>query len=197
MAFVDQSRTYDTPLAFEKRVPEGDDRQRDVCTNCGLIDYVNPKIVAGVVATWEDKILMCRRAIAPREGFWTLPAGFMEQQETIAEGAAREAREEAHADVETDALIGIYNVARISQVQIFYRGRLRHPNIAAGPESQEVALVAWADIPWDELAFPSVYWALKHYEATRDQAAFAPFNEPDDWTTTPGFEDLAKRYTGG
>ena len=165
-------------------------------TIAGWINYVNPKIVAGVVAVWEDKILMCCRAIEPRRGFWTLPAGFMEQQETIAEGAAREAFEEAQAKVEIDALIGIYNVARISQVQIFYRAQLVSPDIAAGPESEDVALPGWDEIPWKELAFPSVYWALQHYHQTREAALYS-FSEPEDWTTTPGFEDLARRYSDG
>jgi ADP-ribose pyrophosphatase YjhB (NUDIX family) len=137
---------------------------------------------------------MCRRAIEPRIGFWTLPAGFMENNETIAQGAAREAREEACAEVETNALLGVYNVARISQVQIFYRAKLLSDDIAVGPESAEVALFAWDDIPWDHLAFPSVYWALQHYRETKDQDSFVPFAEPADWAATPGFEALAARY---
>ncbi|MEL0071623.1 MAG: NUDIX domain-containing protein [Rhodobiaceae bacterium] len=197
MTFQDKSRSYQKNPSFTQRTPHDDSITRGICDHCGLINYVNPKIVAGVVAVWEDKILMCRRAIEPRRGFWTLPAGFMEQQETIAEGAAREAFEEAQAKVEIDALIGIYNVARISQVQIFYRAQLVSPDIAAGPESEEVALLGWDEIPWKELAFPSVYWALQHYHQTREAAAFAPFSEPEDWTTTPGFEDLARRYSDG
>ena len=177
-----------------KKVPEGDTHERSVCKDCGHIFYENPKIVAGVVAVWQDRILMCRRAIEPRLGFWTLPAGFMENNETIAEGAAREAREEACAEVETNALIGVYNVARLSQVQIFYRAKLVSDDIAVGPESAEVALFAWDDIPWDNLAFPSVYWALQHYRETKDRGSFVPFSEPADWAATPGFEALAARY---
>lgn len=198
MHFRDKSRQYAQELAFSKIVPQDDSFERDVCDTCGLINYVNPKLVAGVVAIWhedgEDKILMCKRAIEPRKGFWTLPAGFMEQGETVAEGAAREAKEEACADVATDALIGVYNVARIAQVQMFYRGRLRSPEIAAGPESEEVALMSWDEIPWDELAFPAVYYALQHWCATKDDAAFAPFSEPENWADTPGFEALRARY---
>ncbi len=195
MTFRDKSQAYKQDISFAKRVPHDDSFERDVCNHCGLIHYVNPKIISGVVATWEDKILMCRRAIEPRKGFWTLPAGFMEQHETTAQGAVREAKEEACADVETDALIGIYNVAGISQVQMFYRGRLRAPDIAAGPESAEVALMAWEDIPWDELAFPTIYYALQHYYETRDKHNFAPFSEPENWADTPGFEALRARYS--
>ena len=198
MTFRDKSQDYRQDISFIKKRPHDDNFERDICAHCGLINYQNPKIVAGVVATisldGEEKILMCRRAIEPRRGFWTLPAGFMEERETVAQGAAREAEEEACADVETDALIGIYNVERISQVQMFYRGRLRSPNIAAGPESAEVALMRWEDIPWDELAFPAVYYALQHWHATKDQEAFAPFCEPDNWADTPGFEALRARY---
>ncbi len=195
MSFRDKSRAYEREMSFSKRLPHDDAIKRGICDHCGLINYVNPKIIAGVVAVWEDKILMCRRAIEPRAGFWTLPAGFMEQGETVAEGAAREAREEACAEVKPEALLGIYNVARISQVQIFYRAQLVSPEIGVGPESAEVVLFEWADIPWDALAFPSVYWALTHYNEMRGQTGFAPFSEPDDWSQTPGFEDLAKRYT--
>lgn len=193
MTFRDQSRDYARDLAFSRRTPHDDSIERNICDHCGLINYENPKIIAGVVALWEDKILMCRRAIEPRRNFWTLPAGFMEQGETVAQAAAREAREEACADIEIDCLLGVYNVARISQVQMFYRGRLRHADIACGPESSEVALVAWDDIPWQELAFPSVYWALQHFRESQDIAHFAPFTEPDNWAATPGFEGLARR----
>ena len=198
MQFRDKSRRYAQDISFSKTVPHDDSFERDVCNTCGLINYVNPKLIAGVVAVWHedgtDKILMCKRAIEPRKGFWTLPAGFMEQGETVAQGAAREAREEANADVETDALIGIYNVARISQVQMFYRCKLRSADVSAGPESEAVALVAWEDIPWDALAFPAVYYALTHYYETRDHAHFAPFSEPENWADTPGFEALRARY---
>lgn len=190
MVFRDKSRSYETDMQFSKREPDGDTIKRDVCDTCGFINYENPKIVAGIVASWERKILMCRRNIEPRKGFWTLPAGFMEQRETTQQAAAREAHEEAHADIEVGELLGIYNIARISQVQIFYRGKLKNPNISAGPESMEVALFDWDDIPWDELAFPSVYWALQYYKETRALHYFPPAKEPDDWFQTPGFEKL-------
>jgi len=193
MTFRDQSRDYPNEMNFSKRKPHDDSFERHICDNCGLINYENPKVIAGVVATWDNKILMCRRAIEPRHGFWTLPAGFMEKGETVAQGAAREAQEEANADVEVGQLIGIYNVARISQVQMFYRGQLRTPDIAPGPESLDVKLMSWDEIPWDELAFPSVYWALKHFKDTEHLDQFAPFGEPENWLDTPGFQNLGRR----
>lgn len=193
MTFKDKSRDYTRDIAFSRRTPHDDALERSICDHCGLINYDNPKIIAGVVAHYGDRILMCRRAIEPRAGFWTLPAGFMELNETVAAAAAREAHEEACADVEIECLLGIYNVSRISQVQIFYRGKLRSPDVACGIESVEVALFNWDEIPWGELAFPSVYWALQHYHQTRNETVFAPFSEPEDWRITPGFEALVRR----
>ncbi|NQW08440.1 MAG: NUDIX hydrolase [Alphaproteobacteria bacterium] len=161
------------------RIPPGEDRERLVCDDCGFINYVNPKIVVGSVVTHQDRFLLCRRAIEPRTGYWTLPAGYMEERETTIEGAMREAWEEARARIEIDALIGIYNIPRISQVQMIYRARLLDTNISAGPESREVGLFTWSEIPWDEIAFPSVHWALGHWRETRDQNGFAPFSEPE------------------
>jgi ADP-ribose pyrophosphatase YjhB (NUDIX family) len=149
-----------------------------VCDSCGFIDYVNPRIVAGVVAHQEGHILLCRRAIDPRKGFWTLPAGFMELGESVEEGAAREAWEEARAELAMEALLGVYSIPRIGQVQMFFRARLLNTP-SAGPESLEVALFRWENIPWSELAFPSVGWALDHYHASRDLAAFPPFGNPE------------------
>ncbi|KAA5803872.1 NUDIX hydrolase [Alkalicaulis satelles] len=160
--------------SFEIRTPEGEDRERRVCGQCGFIDYVNPKIVAGaVVADDLGRILICRRAIAPRTGFWTLPAGYMEEGESVEAAARREAREEACADIELDALLGVYSIPRISQVQIFFRARLKS-EIAPGPESQEVRLCAFEDIPRATLAFPSVHWALDDWMAARGQPAPVP-----------------------
>jgi ADP-ribose pyrophosphatase YjhB (NUDIX family) len=119
-----------------------------------------------------------KRAIEPRKGYWTLPAGFLEEHETPEEGARREAKEEAQADIILEALLAVYSVRRISQVQLMYRAHLEKPEFSAGPESEEVALVAWEDIPWTELAFPSVQWALHHYKETRNQRVFAPFVNP-------------------
>ena len=176
---------WDPPEHFEKRVPEGDNRERLVCGRCEFIHYQNPKIVAGAVCTWEDKILLARRAIEPRKGAWTLPAGYMELGETIEQAAQREAREEACASIEIDRLLAMYSVARIGQVQIMYRARLLSPDVAAGPESEDVALVTWDQIPWEELAFPTVVWALAHFHESRDKADFATYSNPTaDWART-------------
>ncbi|TWB22744.1 ADP-ribose pyrophosphatase YjhB (NUDIX family) [Nitrospirillum amazonense] len=165
-------------------VPPGEDRERLVCPDCGYIAYDNPKIVVGSVALWQDRILLCRRAIPPRIGYWTLPAGYMELAETTQDGAAREAWEEAGARLAIGPLLAVYNIPRISQVQLIYLARLTSPEIAAGPESQAVALFAWDDIPWTDLAFPSVDWALREYEARRDVIRagqpFAPATNPVD-----------------
>ncbi|MET0183223.1 MAG: NUDIX hydrolase [Caulobacterales bacterium] len=162
---------------FELQKPDGEDRDRLVCQTCGFIQYVNPKIVVGSVVLYEGRVLMCRRAINPRKGFWTLPAGFMEEGETVEEGAAREALEEACADIKIEGLLAVYSVPHISQVQLMFRARLDRPDFAAGPESLEVRLFAWDDIPWGELAFPSVKWALDHFRAF-EAGAQTPFNNP-------------------
>jgi len=161
-----------------REIPEGDDRLRLVCPDCGFINYENPKIIVGAVVSWEDRILLCRRAIEPRHGYWTIPAGYMELHETAAEGAAREAEEEACARIDIDALLGVYNIPRISQVQLIYRARLARPEFAPGLESLEVALFDWDDIPWDEIAFPSVHWALGHYREVEGLQHFAPRTNP-------------------
>jgi len=161
-------------------VPEGDDRERLTCPDCGFVHYENPKIVTGVVALWEGRILMCRRAIEPRRGHWTLPAGYLELNETSAEGAAREAWEEARAQLEVGPLLAVYDIPRISQVQMFFRARLLSADVAAGPESLEVDLFAWSEVPWSELAFPSVGWALRHHREVGDAAEFAPRRTPAD-----------------
>ena len=159
-------------------MPEGDNRTRLVCPDCGYIRYDNPKVVVGAVCTWEGKVLLCRRAIEPRLGYWTFPAGFMELDESTADGAAREVWEEAQATVEMDGLIGVYDIPHISQVYVVYRARMTTPKFAPGPESQDVVLFAWEDIPWDDLAFSSIAWALKRF---REDAgpAFAHAPEKD------------------
>ncbi|MEL6324944.1 MAG: NUDIX hydrolase, partial [Pseudomonadota bacterium] len=151
--------------SFSSKIPNNDDRERQICDRCGFIDYVNPKIVAGSVVLSGEKILLCRRAIEPRRGFWTLPAGFLEEGESVEDGAAREAFEEANARIEIDRLLAVYSVPRISQIQIMYRARLIS-EISPGPESEEVGLFAWSDIPWQSLAFPTVIWALTHFSQT-------------------------------
>lgn len=170
---------------FAPEVPPGDDKQRRVCQRCDFIDYQNPKIVAGAVVLKGDKILLCKRAIEPRKGYWTLPAGFMELGESVEEAAMREAQEEALADIEIDRLLAVYSVPRIGQVQVMFRARLKG-DYGIGPESEEVKLVDWKDIPWSELAFPTVVWALTHYAETRDQDVFAPYANP------PGTDGLTR-----
>ena len=142
-------------------IPEGDDRERHICASCQVIHYDNPKIVVGSVCTYEDRLLICRRAIEPRSGFWTIPAGYMELGETAEDGAMREAWEEARARIAIDGLIAVYSVPQIGQVQLLYRARLLDPAVEAGPESLEVKLIDWDEIPWDELAFPTVHWVLR------------------------------------
>lgn len=167
-----------TCCEFVRRIPDGDNMERDVCARCGHVHYVNPKIVVGAVCSWHGRILLCRRAIDPRLGFWTIPAGYMEERETPAEGAAREAWEEAQAKIEIDRLLAVYSVPRISQVQLIFRATLAAPDFAPGVESLETKLFAWEEIPWDTLAFPSVHWALKHHRETAALSDFPPFDNP-------------------
>lgn len=163
---------------FRREIPDGDSHERDVCATCGFVNYVNPKIVTGSIVRHEGRIMLCRRAIEPRVGFWTLPAGFMEVGETTEEAAMREAQEEANAKIVIDRLLAVYTIPRIAQVQIMYLAHLAEPGFSAGPESLEVKLVTWEEIPWDEIAFPSVQWALEQYRSIEGMAEFAPFSNP-------------------
>jgi ADP-ribose pyrophosphatase YjhB (NUDIX family) len=167
---------------FVRRVPDGDTMERDVCGHCGHISYANPKIVVGSVVAHENRILLCRRAIEPRKNYWTLPAGYLEEHETPEDGARREAQEEACADISLDLLLAVYSIPRISQVQLMYRARLVAPHFAAGPESLEVRLFDWEDIPWAEIAFPSARWALEHWRQSRHEEVIAPFTNPSGMT---------------
>jgi ADP-ribose pyrophosphatase YjhB (NUDIX family) len=155
-----------------QRIPEGDTALRDVCDQCGTIHYVNPKMVVGALAEWRGKVLLCRRAIEPRLGMWTLPAGFMEMAETTAEAALRETQEEACAKVELIELYTLVNVAHIGQVHMFYRAHLLEPVFAAGVESLEVALFDEADIPWDEIAFRSITLSLRQFFEDRSKGEY-------------------------
>ncbi len=163
---------------FSLKTPEGETHPRLVCDACGFINYVNPKIVVGTVCHWEDRVLLCRRAIEPRRGYWTIPAGYLEEHETTVEGALRETREEACAELEIEGLLAVYNIPRISQVQLIYAARLRSDRVAAGHETEETGLFTWQEIPWDEIAFPSVHWALGHAREARGTALLAPFTNP-------------------
>ncbi|BAZ95095.1 ADP-ribose pyrophosphatase [Thiohalobacter sp. COW1] len=145
------------------QIPAGDDRPRYVCDSCRTIHYQNPNIVAGCIAEWEGRVLLCRRAIEPRYGLWTLPAGFMELGETTQQAAARETLEETNARVALDALYAVFNLPHIDQVYMLFRGRLQAPDFSAGQESLEAALFDRDDVPWDALAFQVVAETLKLY----------------------------------
>lgn len=144
-------------------VPEGDNRERYVCQHCTKIHYQNPRIVAGTLPIYENKILLCKRAIEPRFGYWTLPAGFMENNETTIEAAIRETLEEANARVDVHDLYTLLNVAHIHQVHIFYRATLLDLDFSAGFETSDVKLFSETDIPWNDIAFPTVKETLKFY----------------------------------
>lgn len=174
-----QSTPAPTPAGPSVReVPEGDNRERLVCPDCGFVNYENPKIVVGSVCTWQGRLLLCRRAINPRCGFWTIPAGYLELNETAEAGAVREAREEACTEIVIDGLLAVYNVPRISQVQLIYRAGLADGAFEAGDETEEIGLFGWHEIPWDDLAFPSVRWALNHWREIAEAAEWAPFSNP-------------------
>ncbi|WP_022949870.1 NUDIX hydrolase [Methylohalobius crimeensis] len=157
------------PLTF--KIPAGEDRERFVCERCGTIHYQNPRIIAGCLPLWEGKILLCRRAIEPRYGFWTLPAGFMELGETLDQAAIRETREEACAEVESHGLYTVYSLPHVNQVHIFFRAELIDGRFAPGPESLETRLFEETEIPWDELAFSTVRRTLESFleDKSRDR----------------------------
>jgi ADP-ribose pyrophosphatase YjhB (NUDIX family) len=144
-------------------IPDNDDRERHVCGRCKTVHYSNPKIIVGCLPVWEGKVLLCKRAIEPRFGKWTLPAGFMENQETTAQGAARETWEEARAKVKDLSLYYLFDVPAIDQVYLFYLCELETGEFGVGPESIECGLFSESEVPWDELAFPVVIETLKTY----------------------------------
>mgnify|MGYP000040531505 CR=1 FL=1 len=153
-------------------IPAGDSLPRHVCPQCHHIQYQNPRVILGCVVEYDQKILLCRRAIEPRHGFWTLPAGFMENGESTQQGAARESLEEACAHVVIDAPFALISIAHIDQVHLFYRGHLDTPIYSAGEESLEVKLFDAEEIPWLELAFTSVRYCLERYLEDRGQGVF-------------------------
>jgi ADP-ribose pyrophosphatase YjhB (NUDIX family) len=158
--------------AVVQRVPPGDTLPRWVCDNCGEIHYQNPKLVVGTIPQHEGRVLLCRRAIEPRYGYWTLPAGFMENDETAAQAALRETLEEAGATVELGEPFTLISVPRVNQVHLFYRARLRDLEFKPGEETLEVALVEEAAIPWQEIAFRTVGLTLKRWFADRERGTF-------------------------
>ncbi|HET9391671.1 MAG TPA: NUDIX hydrolase [Steroidobacteraceae bacterium] len=153
----------------EFRIPPGDHLPRHICDACGTIHYLNPRLVVGCVPEYEGRILLCRRAIEPRRGFWTVPAGFMENGETLQQAASRESYEEALARVQIGSLLAIVHVLHAQQVHVFFRARMTEPTYGAGAESLETVLVEPEDIPWPDIAFPSVDFALHRY--LEDRAA--------------------------
>lgn len=159
--------------AVELRVPGDDNRLRHICTACGIIHYQNPKMVIGSIPEWEDKILLCRRAIEPRYGLWTLPGGFMENGESTTQAAIRETLEEANARVALGDLYSMYSLPYINQVHMLFRARLLDLDFGPGTESLEVKLFSEAEIPWDEIAFRPVHCSLEHYFAERRSGTFS------------------------
>ena len=161
--------------SFINTVPAGDTHERTVCEHCGFVQYQNPKIVVGSVVRHQGRILLCRRAIEPRRGFWTIPAGYLEVHETPEDGARREAREEANAELVLKGLLAVYTVPRLSQVQLIFRAALARPEYSAGPESLEAEFFEWKNIPFGDIAFPTVHWALKHDRQAETGEAQPPF----------------------
>ena len=164
-------------------VPEGDNRERFVCNNCDTVHYQNPNNVAGAILTWQNKVLLCKRAINPRYGLWTLPAGFMENNETVAQAAARESMEEANAQSGRLNLFGVFSLPYISQVYMMFSGRLISDQISPGIESLEVGLFTRDEIPWDEIAFPVVTHSLQlffKYGAESGKVHQSWFSRSDD-----------------
>jgi ADP-ribose pyrophosphatase YjhB (NUDIX family) len=177
---VEHSGVY-TPLmkfcgqcgaSLRQQIPEGDNRLRYVCSACHTIHYQNPRIIAGCLPIYENKVLLCKRAIEPRLGKWTLPAGFLENGETIAEGATRETTEEANANISIIDLYTLFSVPHISQVYVFYRAELLDLTFFPGIETMETKLFKEEDIPWEELSFPSVSQTLEYYFKDRRDNSF-------------------------
>jgi len=158
---------------LEHRVPDGDSLLRIVCGACGTIHYQNPKVVVGCLPEWEDQVLLCRRAIEPRYGLWTLPAGFMELGETVEDGARRETVEEAGANIELQELLTVLSVVRVGQVHLFWRARMLDASLDPGTETLEARLFLEHEIPWDEIAFRTVRETLQHFFDCRRSGRFA------------------------
>ena len=157
----------------ELRIPPDDNRARHICTSCGEVHYQNPKLIVGAIPEWQDKILLCRRAIEPRHGLWTLPAGFMENGESTAEAATRETLEEANARIAIGELYSMYSLPYINQVHLLFRARLLDLDFSPGQESLEVKLFSEAEIPWNEIAFRPVRFSIEHYFAERNSGKFS------------------------
>jgi len=162
--------------AVNLSIPDGDNRVRYVCTSCGYIHYQNPKIVAGSLPVWENRVLLCKRAIEPRNDYWTLPAGFMENGETLEQAAARESVEEANASLENMRLYTVISLPHISQVYMMFLADLKNTDFYPGEESQETKLFAEEDIPWNTLAFKTIHYTLEHFFEDRKKGVFPLHN---------------------
>lgn len=167
---IHHCRACGTPTTY--RTPADDNRERAICNGCGEIHYENPINVVGTVPVWEQRVLLCRRAIEPRHGLWTLPAGFLELGESIEEGACRETDEEAGAPIELGPLFTVMNVVPVGQVHFFYRARLLDTHCNPGPETLETQLFAEHEVPWDQLAFRTVRETLRLFFADRARGRF-------------------------
>lgn len=159
------------------KIPDGDNRLRYVCESCGEIHYQNPKVIAGILPTYKSKVLLCKRSIQPRVGYWTLPAGFLENGESSLEGAIRECSEEANTQVRDLSLYAIFDIPQINQIYIFYRAEMPEAIFSPSTESSDVALFSEEDIPWSELAFPMVEALLDHYFEDRKSGIFEVIRE--------------------
>jgi ADP-ribose pyrophosphatase YjhB (NUDIX family) len=159
------------------KIPGGDNRLRYVCESCGEIHYQNPKVIAGILPTYESQVLLCKRSIQPRVGYWTLPAGFLENEESSLEGAIRECSEEANTVVRDPYLYAIFDIPQINQIYIFYRAEMPEAIFSPSTESSDVALFSEEDIPWSELAFPMVEALLDHYFEDRKSGIFKIIRE--------------------
>jgi len=180
-----------------EKIPRDDDRRRHVCPGCDTVHYQNPKIVTGCLPVWEDSVLLCRRAIEPRSGYWTIPAGFMELDETVEQGAVRETWEEARAQVEIQAPYSMFNLPHVNQLYVIYRARLTNLDFRPGPESEEVRLFAEQDIPWDNLAFGTVRQTLRFFFGDRPGGRFPMRTgtivpQADGFRFEPGPDDQIK-----
>ena len=167
---IKHCRVCGAPASY--RVPPDDNRERAICSACGEIHYENPINVVGTLPVWGEQVLLCRRNIEPRYGFWTLPAGFLELGESTADGALRETDEEAGARVELQGLFTVLNVVRVGQVHLYYRARMLDTSLAPGPETIEARLFSEDEVPWDRLAFRTVRQTLEHYFADRASGVF-------------------------
>lgn len=165
--------------AVSYRVPEDDNRERATCPACATIHYENPLNVVGTLPVWGEQVLLCKRAIEPRYGLWTLPAGFMELGETVADGALRETAEEAGARIELEGLFTLLNVVQVGQVHFFYKARMLDTSLDPGPETLEARLFHEHEVPWDEIAFRTVRQTLQHFFDCRRRGAGYPLHVGD------------------